>query len=239
MLSKLKKLMILSASIALIVFSKTYKSSNSYLNKDTSSKTPPALVSIISLGHKISVSYFYWFSSTIHVGTAIFNKESIKYFYDYAKIITKLNPKHKAIYSYVASGLIDAPNMEDLKTLKIGVDTYPDDWRISLFYSLLLIEKKQDFKTASNLMYPFSKKDDAPEYIKNLYRSYLAKLKPTKEQLLIYTIDYHSNSSAILKKGLKNKISMLGIDTLSVHNILNSKKPIEIQFKKLLAILPR
>jgi hypothetical protein len=248
-MKKRAPLLILFAATALCIPLTIQK--NSYLKnrppqKDFNYLPNTEFVSIISMGHKTTLAGLLWIDAVVYFGgNLIEGKESV-WMLHLIDLITTLDPKFKSGYEFVGTVIDNAKDSLDIKLLQRGVDIFPDDWRLSLYYSLRIIEKDSNYIQASEVMKRFEERGDVPEYVKHINRFFLAESNPLPIALTIYLSDYIAIEDAVLRKGIEKRILLLN-DKISlseqqkIHELLeqlvNQSNDWQMIYKKLLIIL--
>ncbi len=172
-------------------------------------------VRIMSMGHKTTLAGLYWVDATTYFGERYLNDEEAVWMLHLVDLITELDPLFKTGYMFAGTILQSSDDSLDLTILKRGLQHFPEDWRLALFYSLREIEKNSDYHKAAETMQKFSSAPDAPEYVKHIYRTFLAKGSAIPIALDIYLTDYQHQTNVILKKAIRKKI--IALDTSSIN----------------------
>ncbi len=183
-------------------------------------------VRIMSMGHKTTLAGLYWVDATTYFGERYLNDEEAVWMLHLVALITELDPLFKTGYMFTGTILKSSDDSLDLTILKRGLEHFPEDWRLALFYSLREIEKNGDYHKAAETMEKFSSIPDAPEYVKHIYRTFLAKGSATPIALDIYLTDYQNQADFILKKAIRNKI--IALDTTSVNREENQTNIMQV-----------
>ncbi len=184
-------------------------------------------VRIMSMGHKTTLAGLYWVDATTYFGERYLNNEEAVWMLHLVDLITELDPLFKTGYMFAGTILQSSDDSLDLTILKRGLKYFPNDWRLALFYSLREIEKNGDYHKAAEVMDKFSNTSDAPEYVKHIHRSFLAKKSTIPIALNIYLTDFKNHTNVIYKNAIGKKIFDLNSTSLdstetiiAIHDVL-------------------
>jgi hypothetical protein len=125
-----------------------------------------------------------WIRSIHYLGSHVMERHGIPHFFKLMDAITLLDSFHLPAYEFTGVIPIEGGG-EDLRIriLERGIQAYPDDWKISLFLSMILIDTQKDYSRASLIMRKHSQNENAPPHIRNMHNNYARRHNPAGMKL--------------------------------------------------------
>lgn len=204
-------------------------------------------VRLLSLGHTETVASLMWVRGLIYFGSSLMNGNNSVWMEHLIDLITTADPKFKQAYHFAATA-IQAKNLTKvgLKIQARGVQEFPNDWQLALYYAMNKIDKDGDYEAASKIMAPFKEAKDVPEHITRISETFKRRALPISEALHMYMGEYLSQADSEFKENIKNKIGYLITSSVKPKDkrIINQlfkkfeeqKIPIQTLFTKLLQV---
>lgn len=182
----------------------------------------PEKAKLLSLGHSVGISSLFWSYSLVKQGEAYLTGSRYPFLALSVNLVTSLDSLFHTPY-LILSALYPtySPDTSDFVSFNRALIAFPRDWKIALAFALRL-NRLGMHQRASTIMESFSKDLNAPDYIRRIYRTFMAKGQPTKAALSIYLNDYFNPQFNSFKKGLVTKILNLFYDNKSIQDQLSN-----------------
>jgi len=160
----------------------------------------------ISVDQTETFASLFWISGLISYGGSLITGNQYKWLIKVCDLVTTLDPLMKMPYLFggTAPGLSKTQDVVNL--LYRGTNTFPQDWRLALYYSLAEVDINHNYLKATNRMKEFSESDSVPLYIRKIHRTFEARTKPWKEALMMNLEDYCNPQFAEFRKGLVRRM---------------------------------
>ena len=162
-------------------------------------------VRFISLGENTSIAHILWVRAMIYFGGNMLSGKENTWFMQLADLVSTLDPEFISVYRFVGSVVKADSAGKGLAIMEKGLPYYQKDWKTSLYYSLLVLDQKEDYKKAAQIMAPFKNDPKAPEYIRGLSQTYETQSRPLPLALGVFLEDYAKQDKA-LRIAVSNKI---------------------------------
>lgn len=186
-------------------------------------------VRLLSLGHTETVASLMWVRGLIYFGSSLMNGNNSVWMEHLIDLITTADPKFKQAYHFAATA-IQAKNLTKvgLKIQARGVQEFPNDWQLALYYAMNKIDKDGDYEAASKIMAPFKEAKDVPEHITRISETFKNKILPMSESLHLYLTEYFTTQDSVFKLNIQNKITYFLADSMDPI----ARKPFTTIFEK-------
>lgn len=164
-------------------------------------------VRLLSLGHTETVASLMWVRGLIYFGSSLMNGNNSVWMEHLIDLITTADPKFKQAYHFAATA-IQAKNLTKvgLKIQARGVQEFPNDWQLALYYAMNKIDKDGDYEAASKIMAPFKEAKDVPEHITRISETFKRKALPIEQALHMYLGEVIKQDNKDFRENLENKI---------------------------------
>ena len=164
-------------------------------------------VRMLSMGHTETAASLLWVRGIIYFGESLMTRQKIVWMEHLIDLVTMADPKFSMAYHFLGTA-IQAEDFSDngFIILKRGVQEFPNDWKLSLYYSMLLIKIKNNYLEASVVMDKFKNSQDVPKYIQGIGTSLKRRQMPVREALHLYLSEYFNQPNPVFKKNIKNRI---------------------------------
>lgn len=110
---------------------------------------------LLSLGHHEVLAGLLWMKSVVYYGDNILSGRDAKWMLQMMDVITTLDSNFLPAYQLTGT-VLNSSDEQDLKILQRGIQHFPEEWRLRLFYAFKVIEKYQDYPRAAAILKPLS-----------------------------------------------------------------------------------
>lgn len=134
----------------------------------------PELLTVLGNAHRQMIADYYWILTTEATGVA-HNREEYRDIYDYALLISELDPKFRFVYSF--AGAIIPVNLgretwvntdESTHILSKGFALFPDYLFLRIMYAYNLSVFHKRYQQAADILKATAKMPGAPKYLAGL-----------------------------------------------------------------------
>lgn len=127
---------------------------------------------LLSLGHHEALAGLLWMKSVVYYGDNILSGREAKWMLQMMDVITTLDSNFLPAYQLTGT-VLNSPDDLDLNILQRGIQHFPLEWRLRLFYAFKVIEKKQDYPQAAAILQPLSTDPNPkiPPHIRTLHQT--------------------------------------------------------------------
>lgn len=201
------------ALIATVRMVSTDNQGNSSIEDQIAYLPKASSVKLLAMGHTNALSSLYWISAIVGLGESYLTGVRFKWFNQVANLVSTMDPDWKIVYEFIG-GIADTADAAVDSVMLRGIKNFPEDWRLSTYYAMYVVNENQDYVLASKIMQPFENRTDIPEHITKLSKSFAVHTMPRESAISVSLEDYFNPRNHQFKKGIAKRIlKILGHST--------------------------
>ena len=209
-------------------------------------------VKTLSLGQNSAVAGLFWIQGLTALGNSYLFGEEYDYLGHIGNLSTSLDSLFYTPY-YFIGGItpIQAKDTSDYAVMRRAIKTYPDDWRLALYFAIRLANGPyKQYKEAADVMKYYANVSDStiPAYVKTIYKTFELNTMQTEIALTTIIEDATNPVFANFKESLQKRAKrILGyslaketesakeIDFI-ISQVIEKKLDPNIAYKRLLSL---
>ena len=233
-------LLTLALIISALIFIKSKQSSLIELNSNQSiTLIDKDMAPWLDMGQTNSLTGLLWIQTIIYFGESVISNSKMSHLINLLEAVTTLDSKFYLAYQW--AGLFNQiPKSDSYEILEKGIKELPDDWRLHSIYAHKLIKLDSNYLKASRVMETQKNNSSAPDYIRNIHKTYAQFSDETNSTVMIL-LESYTRHSGIIANEYKNQIKDIVLEYKSPSTVEKAFDKIDIgnrvQFTKGLKML--